>query len=47
MKTCHVCLYECEDDMELCPVCGAELKSEAVEEATEEITAETVINAPF
>lgn len=25
MKLCHVCNAECEDDAELCPVCGAEL----------------------
>lgn len=28
MKTCHVCLTECEDFEELCPLCGAILKSE-------------------
>jgi len=25
MKKCHVCFYECEDNAELCPACGAEL----------------------
>lgn len=25
MKECHVCLYMCDDEAELCPVCGAEL----------------------
>lgn len=25
MKLCHVCNAECEDDAELCPICGAEL----------------------
>ncbi len=34
MKICHVCLYECEDDRELCPICGAELRA-AEEEKTE------------
>ena len=28
MKQCHVCLFMCEDDAEVCPVCGAELRSE-------------------
>ena len=26
MKPCHVCQYLCDDDAELCPICGAELK---------------------
>lgn len=25
MKTCHVCLTECPDNAELCPLCGADL----------------------
>ena len=25
MKVCHVCQYICDDDAELCPICGAEL----------------------
>lgn len=25
MKICHVCNFECEDSVELCPVCGADL----------------------
>lgn len=37
MKTCHVCLALCEDDAELCPICGAELISEEPE-STEETT---------
>ena len=28
MKICHVCAFACEDDAELCPICGAELTSE-------------------
>ena len=28
MKECHVCLYNCDDEAEICPVCGAELKSD-------------------
>ena len=42
MKTCHVCLFECEDDKELCPLCGAVLKSEEKTETLEE----TVIENP-
>ena len=45
MKRCHVCLYECEDDRELCPICGAELKA-AEEEEVEEKQEEKVINEP-
>lgn len=29
MKICHVCNAECEDNAELCPVCGADLTFEA------------------
>ena len=43
MKKCHVCLYECEDDRELCPICGAELK--AIEEEKVEV-AEKIITEP-
>jgi len=46
MKTCHVCLCECEDDRELCPICGAELKTEENNESVEEITAATAISDP-
>ena len=28
MKLCHVCKAECEDNAELCPVCGADLTVE-------------------
>ena len=31
MKTCHVCQYLCEDDAEICPICGAELNREEQE----------------
>ena len=27
MKICHVCKAECEDFVELCPVCGADLSN--------------------
>ncbi len=35
MIICHVCKAECEYGMELCPLCGAELKTE-IEETVEE-----------
>lgn len=37
MIICHVCQAECEDNMELCPLCGAELRVEIEEEPQEEI----------
>ena len=40
MKKCHVCFYECEDNVELCPACGAELiaqEQEIIEETASEI----------
>lgn len=37
MKSCHVCGYECENDAEVCLLCGAELKTfEAYEQALKE-----------
>ena len=36
MIICHVCKAECEDGMELCPLCGAELKAAAETEETAE-----------
>ena len=36
MKECHVCLTLCEDDAELCPICGAELLVEPEEEPEKE-----------
>lgn len=35
MKICHVCNFECEDEAELCPICGADLTVET-EESKEE-----------
>ena len=39
MKICHVCNCECEDNAELCPICGADLtvKSEEKEEIEEKV----------
>ena len=37
MKNCHVCGFECDDAVELCPLCGADLTgAEDVAEETEE-----------
>ncbi len=43
MIICHVCKAECEDGMELCPLCGAELKIELEEVPQEE---NDIINNP-
>ena len=43
MIICHVCKAECEDGMELCPLCGAELRTEVEETAQEE---NDIINNP-
>lgn len=43
MKICHVCKAECDDEAELCPVCGADLTGvNGGEGATEEI----ILNNP-
>lgn len=44
MKICHVCKAECEDLAELCPVCGAVLREEALENAEE--VKEDIIKKP-
>ena len=31
MKICHVCNFECEENAEICPVCGADLTNPPVE----------------
>lgn len=36
MIICHVCNVECNDDAELCPVCGAVIKKEIEEAEVEE-----------
>lgn len=56
MKNCHVCGVACENDVEICPVCGAELKTfeeyekdiKAAEEraAEEEAAAALIIKNP-
>lgn len=48
MKTCHVCNAVCEDNAELCPVCGADLalfeeeKTEEIKEITEPVLVATI-----
>ena len=44
MKICHVCKAECEDNAELCPVCGADLTENTMEETTE--AEEIILNKP-
>ena len=45
MKICHVCKAECDDELEFCSVCGAEL-IETFEEKSEESKEEFLINNP-
>lgn len=45
MKICHVCKVECEDNAELCPVCGADLTDIELE-VTEEIEETLEIKNP-
>ena len=52
MKICHVCKAECEDSIDLCPVCGADLsvgeeeEIEAVESAEEVAEVKKEITEP-
>ena len=45
MKKCRVCLSECEESLEFCPTCGAELDYEPKEENEEEVIARPVLVA--
>ena len=36
MINCHVCNFECKDDMEVCPICGAFLLREEETQETKE-----------
>ncbi len=48
MKNCHVCNFECEDTMEVCPICGAMLlDEEKIQETQSEEKLEPVILATF
>ena len=46
MIICHVCAAECEDEAELCPVCGAVLNrpTEAEEPETAEVEEDIIEN---
>ena len=44
MKICYVCKAECEENAELCPVCGADLTVNTMEETAE--TEEIILNKP-
>ncbi len=47
MKICHVCKCECEDNAELCPICGAYLTSdtEVIDNEEEKIIENPVLLA--
>ena len=49
MKNCHVCNLACEDDAEICPICGADLTREVeLDEEVEPVlltTFEDVVSA--
>ncbi len=46
MKICHVCNFECEENAELCPICGADLtQSEEKEVLEQAIVIEPVLLA--
>lgn len=40
MKICHVCGFEAENEAELCPVCGAELSGDGIDENGNDAEAE-------
>ncbi len=45
MKTCHVCKTLCDDNAELCPLCGADISGfEETEETTVETEEKVIIN---
>ena len=45
MKICHVCNFECEENAELCPICGADLTNqpEESEQVEEKVVIEPVL----
>lgn len=47
MKNCHVCNLECEDNAELCPVCGAYLLGENSQDVENGTQIEPVLLATF
>jgi len=46
MKICHVCGFACEEEAELCPICGAELLEREENEEVIEESCEIVIDNP-
>lgn len=45
MKICHVCNAECNDDAEICLICGADLsEKQSTEESTEASDENTIAN---
>ena len=47
MKICHVCGIECDDNQEVCLVCGADLTATEENENEETVVAEPVLVATF
>ena len=47
MKICHVCGIECDDNQEVCLVCGADLTAIEENENEEIVVAEPVLVATF
>ena len=43
MKNCHGCYFVCENDVELCPICGADLMGQTYGEEQEDVLAEEKI----
>ena len=42
MRECHVCHYVCEDDTDICPICGAELQDN--EQSDEKVDIKEIVN---
>ena len=50
MKICHVCNFECEENAELCPICGADLtdcESNETEVQEQKVIIEPVLLGTF
>ena len=47
MKNCHVCNQLCDDNAEVCPICGAFLEEAEAENEAEEKTIDPVLLATF
>ncbi len=46
MKICHVCFFECDDNTELCPVCGADLERKTEEADNTKEPQEALLKEP-